>query len=136
MASFSLAPCLLFLLFFFFIVNGAAQSQSSSLDFVYNGFNRTETNFILKGATIIKPSGALKLTNRSRDVIGHAFYPDPINLLNSSNNISSFSTSFTFALNSSMILRIRLDGWRRDRKVILLNNPLLKETTTGALAHP
>ncbi|RVW76501.1 Lectin-domain containing receptor kinase VI.3 [Vitis vinifera] len=63
MASFSLAPCLLFLLFFFFIVNGAAQSQSSSLDFVYNGFNRTETNFILKGATIIKPSGALKLTN-------------------------------------------------------------------------
>ena len=98
MASFSLAPCLLFLLFFFFIVNGAAQSQSSSLDFVYNGFNRTEKNFTLKGATIIKPSGALKLTNRSRDVIGHAFYPDPINLLNSSNNISSFSTSFVFSI--------------------------------------
>ncbi|RVW69781.1 Lectin-domain containing receptor kinase VI.3 [Vitis vinifera] len=94
-SSFSLAPCLLFLLF---IVNGAAQSQSSSLDFVYNGFNRTEKNFTLKGATIIKPSGALKLTNRSRDVIGHAFYPDPINLLNSFNNISSFSTSFVFSI--------------------------------------
>ncbi|XP_019196537.1 PREDICTED: lectin-domain containing receptor kinase VI.3-like [Ipomoea nil] len=72
---------------------------SESFDFLYNGFNRSNLN--LQGATVIRPSGALKLTNRSHDAIGHAFYPTPLPFLNSTshnNNVVSFSTYFVFAI--------------------------------------
>lgn len=98
--SFSLAPVLL--LFFLFIVSVATpQSQSSSSpdDLWFNGFNDTEQNFTRKGASFVKPSGALKLTNRSRNLVGNAFYAHPIHLLNSSSNISnSFNTCFVFSI--------------------------------------
>ncbi|KAK6125989.1 hypothetical protein DH2020_040297 [Rehmannia glutinosa] len=70
---------------------------SQSFEFAYNGFN--ESNLDLSGATVIKPSGALRLTNKSHNVIGHAFYPTPIpmfNITSNNNNPSSFSTYFVF----------------------------------------
>ncbi|KAG8374446.1 hypothetical protein BUALT_Bualt11G0132700 [Buddleja alternifolia] len=70
--------------------------SSTSFDFHYNGFN--ESNLDLIGSTIIQPSGALKLTNRSHNVIGHAFYPTPISMFNNSPNASSFSTYFIFQI--------------------------------------
>ncbi|CAK9150420.1 unnamed protein product [Ilex paraguariensis] len=75
-------------------------AASQSVKFVYNGFN--ETNLTLVGATVIRPSGALKLTNKSHHVIGSAFHPIPIPMFNTSSsaapNASSFSTSFVFAI--------------------------------------
>ncbi|WMV45064.1 hypothetical protein MTR67_038449 [Solanum verrucosum] len=68
-----------------------------SFDFAYNGFNNS--NIIRDGVAIINPSGALKLTNRSNNVIGHAFHPNPVPIFNSSTkNVTSFSTYFVFAI--------------------------------------
>ncbi|XP_059668045.1 lectin-domain containing receptor kinase VI.3-like [Cornus florida] len=88
----------MFLAFLLFILAIVVPSQS--INFIYNGFN--QTNLTLEGATIIKSSGALRLTNKSSNVIGHAFYPSPIQLFtkNSSsvNSSNSFSTYFAFAI--------------------------------------
>ncbi|KAF8396970.1 hypothetical protein HHK36_018607 [Tetracentron sinense] len=78
-------------------------TQSLTDGFVYNGFNGTETNLTLDGASIIiKPNGALKLTNQSKNTIGHAFYSSPFPMRNKTNPSSpvavSFSTSFVFAI--------------------------------------
>lgn len=71
--------------------------KAQSFDFVYNGFNNSD--IIRDGVAIINPSGALKLTNRSYNVIGHAFHPNPVPIFNSSTkNVSSFSTYFVFAI--------------------------------------
>ncbi|KAH0737515.1 hypothetical protein KY290_036220 [Solanum tuberosum] len=68
-----------------------------SFDFAYNGFNNS--NIIRDGVAIINPIGALKLTNRSNNVIGHAFHPKPVPIFNSSTkNVTSFSTYFVFAI--------------------------------------
>ncbi|PIN26308.1 Serine/threonine protein kinase [Handroanthus impetiginosus] len=71
---------------------------SQSLEFTYNGFNNSNLDLDLAGATIVKPSGALRLTNKSHHVIGHAFYPDPIPMFNNGPNASSFSTHFVFQI--------------------------------------
>ncbi|KAF8369596.1 hypothetical protein HHK36_032378 [Tetracentron sinense] len=89
------------LAFFLLILSNPTQSLTDG--FVYNGFNGTETNLTLDGASIIiKPSGALKLTNQSKNTIGHAFYSSPFPMLNKTNPSSpvavSFSTSFVFAI--------------------------------------
>ncbi|KAK4731179.1 hypothetical protein R3W88_024167 [Solanum pinnatisectum] len=71
--------------------------RAQSFDFAYNGFNNS--NIIRDGVAIINPSGALKLTNRSQNVIGHAFHPNPVPIFNSSTkNVTSFSTYFVFAI--------------------------------------
>lgn len=92
----------LFLLFLLYLSNLFLGCLS---DFVFNGFN--VSNLLLDGATITKPGGALKLTNDSNHVTGHAFFPTPIRLLNDSSpssspsNVSSFSTTFVFFIASS-----------------------------------
>ncbi|XP_022766241.1 probable L-type lectin-domain containing receptor kinase VI.1 [Durio zibethinus] len=94
--SYSLA----FLLFCFVFSPVFAQPQPTS--FILNGFNRSESKLTLEGGSIIRPSGALKLTNKSHDTIGHAFYSEPIQMLDKksspSPNASSFSTTFVFAI--------------------------------------
>ncbi|GER26655.1 lectin protein kinase [Striga asiatica] len=83
-----------------------SQSQPYS-NFSYNDF--TASNLILNHeAAVLQPSGALQLTNRTRNAIGHAFHPTPIPIFannNNSNNssnlfISSFSTYFVFQISS------------------------------------
>ncbi|XP_060202473.1 lectin-domain containing receptor kinase VI.3-like [Lycium barbarum] len=88
--------CLVILAFFCTIL-----VRAQSFNFLYNGFNNSD--IIRDGVAIINPSGALKLTNRSYHVIGHAFHPNPIPIFNSSSNslaknASSFSTYFVFAI--------------------------------------
>ncbi|XP_057801162.1 LOW QUALITY PROTEIN: lectin-domain containing receptor kinase VI.4-like [Salvia miltiorrhiza] len=73
----------------FFLIS---QSTDTNTNFTFHGFN--DTNLDLQGATITKPSGALRLTNTSNFVIGHAFYPFPIPLFN-----FSFTTQFIFQIN-------------------------------------
>ncbi|XP_030541903.2 lectin-domain containing receptor kinase VI.3-like [Rhodamnia argentea] len=81
-----------------------ALSQSQSDQFIFHGFNDSaESPMIFNGASIIKPSGALKLTNMSSDDIGQAFYRRPFQMLakSSASNGSaalSFSTHFVFAI--------------------------------------
>ncbi|GAY32083.1 hypothetical protein CUMW_000490 [Citrus unshiu] len=82
----------------------SSNSIEAGSSFIFQGFNGGATNLSLQGAEIIKPSGALKLTNRSRYVIGHAFYVKPIQMFDTSAspspNASSFSTTFVFEIST------------------------------------
>lgn len=71
---------------------------SQPFNFTYQGFNN-ETKLILQNATIIKSSGALRLTNSTHNAIGHVFHPTPIQIFNTTSpSLSSFSTKFAFAI--------------------------------------
>ncbi|KAF8041987.1 hypothetical protein BT93_A0552 [Corymbia citriodora subsp. variegata] len=92
-----------------FLVLALSQSQPDD-GFIFNGFNGSaESAIILKGASIIKSSGALKLTNMSRGDIGQAFYRQPFRMLAGSSASDgsapaalSFSTHFVFAIRPSI----------------------------------
>ncbi|KGN58728.1 probable L-type lectin-domain containing receptor kinase VI.1 [Cucumis sativus] len=71
--------------------------------FIYPGFNNTSLD--REGASVVKPYGALRLTNISQNVIGHAFHPTSFRMFeqssDSSPNVLSFSTTFVFAIEPS-----------------------------------
>jgi hypothetical protein len=70
-------------------------SKDTSFTFV----RFTSENVSLDGIARITSAGALKLTDSERLQIGHAFYPNPIDFKNTSNGtVSSFSTTFVFAI--------------------------------------
>ncbi|KAK4392340.1 L-type lectin-domain containing receptor kinase SIT2 [Sesamum angolense] len=85
------------LIFFLIIILSTLFLSSQSFEFVYNGFNNS-INLDHAEATIIKPSGALRLTNNSHNVLGHAFHLTPIPFFNNSPNASSFTTYFVFQI--------------------------------------
>ncbi|GKV22055.1 hypothetical protein SLEP1_g31960 [Rubroshorea leprosula] len=88
-------PFALLFLFFFF----PSFTHPQNLNFTFNGFNESETSLTLNGATILKPTGALRLTNQTTNTQGHVFYSKPIQMLQqNSSNASSFSTNFVFAI--------------------------------------
>lgn len=69
--------------------------------FVYPGFN--DSDLVLnEGASIVKPSGLLMLTNSSPFVMGRAFLPNAVQMFDNSSEpiseVSSFSTTFVFAI--------------------------------------
>ncbi|KAJ4797835.1 Receptor lectin kinase [Rhynchospora pubera] len=89
-------PLLLFLLLLFFtpLIHATAAGE-----FTFHGF--TASNFSLNGLAQITSNGLLLLTNNTKEALGHAFYPAPINFNNSSRLGSatpSFSTTFVFAI--------------------------------------
>ncbi|XP_030440924.2 L-type lectin-domain containing receptor kinase IV.1-like [Syzygium oleosum] len=66
-------------------------------DFTYNSFR--SANLSLDGLATLTGNGLLKLTNGTKQKVGHAFYPDPITFKNSSDGaVHSFSTTFVFAI--------------------------------------
>ncbi|KAF5471499.1 hypothetical protein F2P56_008287 [Juglans regia] len=78
-------------------------AQSQNVEFVFHGFKGQEASLITEGASFTKPTGLLRLTNRSNFVTGHAFYTKPVPIINrssssSSRNAYSFSTSFVFCI--------------------------------------
>ncbi|XVF55238.1 hypothetical protein PTKIN_Ptkin06aG0020900 [Pterospermum kingtungense] len=76
------------------LINLAA---SDDVDFVYNGFR--SANLGLDGVAKFTSNGLLQLTNETRTIQGHAFYPYPVKFKNSTNGpVSSFSTTFIFAM--------------------------------------
>jgi hypothetical protein len=88
---------------FVFLLLFPLLAQSQEFDpFIYNGFNGSEETITREGASIFKPSGALRLTNTSQNVAGHAFYSKEIQIIDTKSpsypNVSSFSTSFVFAI--------------------------------------
>lgn len=82
---------------FFFLFNLAYSDNTS---FIFQGFRDTSTtNLTLNGASIITSTGAIRLTNSSRNLIGRAFYSLPLRMFDPhSRNASSFSTNFVFAI--------------------------------------
>ncbi|WRX24281.1 Protein kinase domain - like 10 [Theobroma cacao] len=75
---------------------------AQSVEFIFPGFNASEASLTREGASIIKPTAVLRLTNKAHNVAGHAFYYQPIPMLDRytsvSRNASSFSTSFVFEI--------------------------------------
>lgn len=69
---------------------------SQSLEFVYSGFNASDVT--ADGSASKEASGALKLTDKTPNLIGHAFHRDSIPMFNNSLNASSFSTYFVFQI--------------------------------------
>ncbi|CAA7033716.1 unnamed protein product [Microthlaspi erraticum] len=92
---------LLAMVFFSFsLLSPFLKSSSQSLDFTYNGFRPPLTDISLQGIATVTPNGLLKLTNATTQKTGHAFYTKPIRFKDSPNgNVSSFSTTFVFAIN-------------------------------------
>lgn len=100
---------LLLLLYYPFLAESQLQPSNSSATehFAFNGFNGSENQIIRVEATVIKPSGALRLTNKSHDAIGHAFFATPLRILYTNTTspvpvlfprLSSFSTYFVFQI--------------------------------------
>ncbi|KAJ4751639.1 Concanavalin A-like lectin protein kinase family protein [Rhynchospora pubera] len=74
-----------------------ATATSSNNGLVFNGF--TNSSLILSGIAQITSSGLLLLTNYTKEALGHAFHPTPINFIDpSSGQPKSFSTTFVFAI--------------------------------------
>jgi len=80
------------LLYVYYIPLALAQDVNQ---FIYNGFD-DQANLGLQGIAEIRPNGLLQLTNLSRNEVGRAFYPFPINFDTTSS--LSFSTNFVFAM--------------------------------------
>ncbi|XP_073006475.1 L-type lectin-domain containing receptor kinase SIT2-like [Typha latifolia] len=83
-------------LFFLNLLLNLAASASED-GFIYNGF--AGANLKLDGVASITSNGLLKLTNNTKQIIGHAFHPSPLKFQNSSDGkIFSFSTTYVFAI--------------------------------------
>ncbi|RDX61540.1 L-type lectin-domain containing receptor kinase S.4, partial [Mucuna pruriens] len=74
---------------------------SSQVDqLLYAGFKDVgASNLTLNGIAEIEKNGILKLTNETSRLMGHAFYPSPFQLKNSTTGkVFSFSSSFALAI--------------------------------------
>ncbi|XP_038702498.1 L-type lectin-domain containing receptor kinase IV.1-like [Tripterygium wilfordii] len=70
---------------------------SGDVSLTYNGFG--SANLSLDGLAQVTSNGLLVLTNWTRQLTGHAFYPNPVPFKNSTNGtVLSFSTTFVFAI--------------------------------------
>ncbi|KAL2336577.1 hypothetical protein Fmac_011023 [Flemingia macrophylla] len=81
----------------FFLATTIVASDDTS--FTYNGFQ--SSLLYLDGSAEFTTNGMLRLTNHTMQQKGHAFFPSPVVFKNSSNgSVSSFSTTFVFAIRS------------------------------------
>ncbi|XP_043712710.1 L-type lectin-domain containing receptor kinase IV.1-like [Telopea speciosissima] len=77
--------------------------QQEDIGFTYNGFQGV--NMSLDGLAQITNNGLLMLVNTTKQQKGHAFYPHPLQFINSSTGSStvfSFSTTFVFSMFSKL----------------------------------
>ncbi|KAK4802978.1 hypothetical protein SAY86_001181 [Trapa natans] len=90
----------------------AVSQLNSKQEFIFNGFNHTN-QLLLDGASLIKNSGALKLTNRSKYDMGRAFYKDAFQMIDPANRsaVSSFSTNFVFAIKPQIPGQVDAGGY-------------------------
>ncbi|KAG2301952.1 hypothetical protein Bca52824_030603 [Brassica carinata] len=85
-------------IFFFILLFQSLKSSSQSLNFTYNGFP-PQSDISIQGIATITHTGLLRLTNKTDQQTGHAFYTKPIRFKNSPNGtVSFFSTTFVFAI--------------------------------------
>jgi len=88
---------LLFILFLSFLYQIA-----SFQPLIFEGFDEN-SEISSEGSSIIKTSRLLRLTNRSTNIVGHAFYKTPFQMLNKTDPplqpyAYSFSTNFVFSI--------------------------------------
>ncbi|XP_062203493.1 L-type lectin-domain containing receptor kinase S.4-like [Phragmites australis] len=90
------------ILFFFLLLLFLLASLAASQEFTYKGFRAGAAggnpNLTLNGVTEPQPHGILRLTNETSRLIGHAFYPSPLRLVDRNGTAVSFSTQFAFAV--------------------------------------
>uniref|UniRef100_J3N4E2 Protein kinase domain-containing protein n=1 Tax=Oryza brachyantha TaxID=4533 RepID=J3N4E2_ORYBR len=70
---------------------------SADVDFIYNGFHNA-ANLSLEDAASVLPGGALQLTNDSKNIMGHAFFDSPVQMVQDAAAVVSFSTAFVFEI--------------------------------------
>ncbi|XP_031399043.1 L-type lectin-domain containing receptor kinase IV.1-like [Punica granatum] len=86
-----------FLLMLVFPQAGAGAGSDQGIGFTFNGFRSVKLE--LDGFAEFTNNGLLRLTNETREMMAHAFYPDPVPFKNSSEgSVFSFSTTFVFAI--------------------------------------
>ena len=90
------SPTLLVFLLFLSLLPQVIASKAV----IFEGFDDENSELNLEGSSIIKTSRLLKLTNRSTNIVGHAFYATPFQMLNNTNQpyAYSFSTNFVFSI--------------------------------------
>ncbi|MBA0740201.1 hypothetical protein Gogos_013421, partial [Gossypium gossypioides] len=72
-------------------------AAAEDVGFIYNGFRSANLN--LDGIAELTSNGLLKLTNKTLQQAGHAFYPHLVDFKNSTNgSVFSFSSTFVFAI--------------------------------------
>ncbi|KAL5717291.1 hypothetical protein ACHQM5_010323 [Ranunculus cassubicifolius] len=74
---------------------------SEGIDFLYNGFsfNSINKNLSLNGIAEIENNGILRLTNVTSRLLGHGFFPTPLQFKNATTKTPfSFSTAFAFSI--------------------------------------
>ncbi|KAJ3668928.1 hypothetical protein LUZ60_010878 [Juncus effusus] len=81
-----------------FITSFPLLTRSQQVDeFIFNGFSSSK--LALNGISEISSSGVLRLTNDTSRLIGHAFYPTPLQFRDATTGKAlSFSTAFAFAI--------------------------------------
>ena len=85
--------------FMLFFLDTLIASEENIFIYKYNGFH--SSHLYLDGVAEVNSNGLLRLTNDAEKGIGHAFHPNPIVFKNtSSESVSSFSTTFLFAIKS------------------------------------
>nr|KYP37366.1 Lectin-domain containing receptor kinase A4.3 [Cajanus cajan] len=86
---------------FLFLLFLSLFHQVASNPLLFEGFDEN-SELIREGASIIKTSRLLKLTNRSTNIVGRAFHNKPFQMLNNTTPLQpyafSFSTSFVFSI--------------------------------------
>uniref|UniRef100_A0A0E0GVQ9 non-specific serine/threonine protein kinase n=1 Tax=Oryza nivara TaxID=4536 RepID=A0A0E0GVQ9_ORYNI len=75
-----------------------ARGGAAAVDeFLFPGFSGD--GVATSGAAAVTSTGLLQLTNETKEVFGHGFYPKPVSLRNASTGAAaSFSTTFVFAI--------------------------------------
>ena len=93
------------LVFVFLLFLSLLPQVIASKAVIFEGFDDENSELNLEGSSIIKTSRLLKLTNRSTNIVGHAFYATPFQMLNKNNTnpplqpyAYSFSTNFVFSI--------------------------------------
>lgn len=100
MAASSSSKVLLGFLFLFFSLLYADEFVFDQ-GFINEGGEKNTNNLTYEAGTTFL-NGMLKLTNRTKNLVGNAFYSKPFLMFNNSsssqNNVSSFSTTFVFSI--------------------------------------
>jgi serine/threonine protein kinase len=78
------------------MIVGMGVEACGAVEFAYHGFGGAGLQ--LDGMATVTPAGLLQLTNDTSMPKGHAFHPEPVTFRRPASAMSSFSTTFVFAI--------------------------------------
>ncbi|XP_018464710.1 lectin-domain containing receptor kinase VI.4-like isoform X1 [Raphanus sativus] len=91
-------PILLVIITVILVRAQRATSETTTTEFIFQGFKGNQSQFQLEGDSTIKSNGLLRLTDRKSNLAGTAFYNKPVRLLDNNSTVRSFSTCFVFVI--------------------------------------